>query len=153
MPRIIPKHEWDRTEAGLKQRVQALNLFLKDIYHHRDILRAGIVPEDLIFHVAYLGGDTPTLGLNFSRPGAQVPVRDAGHDGRRHGVVRHRGAIPVGGVLPRRPALARRAHAVRQQGERVPEGAVGHRRRRGQRGDEPLEPGRRRRGELGRVVE
>jgi uncharacterized circularly permuted ATP-grasp superfamily protein len=29
--------------------VQALNLFLKDIYHHRDILRAGIVPEDLIF--------------------------------------------------------------------------------------------------------
>ncbi len=31
-----------------------------------------VLPEDLIFHVAYLGGDTPTLGLNFSRPGAQV---------------------------------------------------------------------------------
>ncbi len=30
------------------------------------------VPEELIFNVSYLGGDTPTLGLNFSRPGAQV---------------------------------------------------------------------------------
>jgi glutamate decarboxylase len=33
---------------------------------------AANVPEDLIFHVNYLGGDTPTLALNFSRPGAQV---------------------------------------------------------------------------------
>lgn len=31
-----------------------------------------LVPEDLIFHVSYLGGDMPTLALNFSRPGAQV---------------------------------------------------------------------------------
>ncbi len=30
------------------------------------------VPEELIFHVSYLGGDMPTLALNFSRPGAQV---------------------------------------------------------------------------------
>ena len=30
------------------------------------------LPEDLIFHVSYLGGDMPTLALNFSRPGAQV---------------------------------------------------------------------------------
>ncbi|CAN5600607.1 glutamate decarboxylase [soil metagenome] len=29
-------------------------------------------PEDLIFHVSYLGGDMPTFGLNFSRPGAQI---------------------------------------------------------------------------------
>ena len=33
VPRIIPKHEWERTEAGLKQRVQALNLFIDDLYH------------------------------------------------------------------------------------------------------------------------
>lgn len=32
----------------------------------------GCVPESLIFHVTYLGGDMPTLALNFSRPGAQV---------------------------------------------------------------------------------
>ena len=31
-----------------------------------------LLPEDLVFHVAYLGGDMPTFGLNFSRPGAQV---------------------------------------------------------------------------------
>lgn len=30
------------------------------------------VPKDLIFHVSYLGGDMPTLAINFSRPGAQV---------------------------------------------------------------------------------
>lgn len=34
--------------------------------------RPEYVPEDLIFHVSYLGGDMPTLALNFSRPGAQV---------------------------------------------------------------------------------
>ncbi len=34
--------------------------------------KAEYVPEDLIFHVSYLGGDMPTLALNFSRPGAQV---------------------------------------------------------------------------------
>ncbi|MDP3972412.1 MAG: pyridoxal-dependent decarboxylase, partial [Candidatus Nanopelagicales bacterium] len=34
--------------------------------------KAEYVPESLIFHVSYLGGDMPTLGINFSRPGAQV---------------------------------------------------------------------------------
>lgn len=33
---------------------------------------ASCVPEEMVFHVAYLGGDMPTLGLNFTRPGAQV---------------------------------------------------------------------------------
>ncbi|GAB3152296.1 glutamate decarboxylase [Microbacterium neimengense] len=32
----------------------------------------GVLPESLVFHVSYLGGDMPTLALNFSRPGAQV---------------------------------------------------------------------------------
>ena len=36
-------------EKGLKQRVRALNMFLRDIYHGRDILRANIIPDDLIF--------------------------------------------------------------------------------------------------------
>ncbi|MDR6199398.1 glutamate decarboxylase [Microbacterium sp. SORGH_AS428] len=31
-----------------------------------------VLPESLVFHVSYLGGDMPTLALNFSRPGAQV---------------------------------------------------------------------------------
>jgi len=49
IPRIMSAREWAVLEKGLKQRVKALNMFLRDIYHGRDILRAGLVPEDLIF--------------------------------------------------------------------------------------------------------
>ncbi len=49
VPRIINASEWALLERGLKQRVKALNLFLRDIYHGRDILRANIIPDDLIF--------------------------------------------------------------------------------------------------------
>ncbi len=49
VPRIISAKEWTLLERGLKQRVKALNLFLRDIYHGRDILRANIIPDDLIF--------------------------------------------------------------------------------------------------------
>jgi uncharacterized circularly permuted ATP-grasp superfamily protein len=49
VPRIISAREWTLLEKGLKQRVKALNLFLRDIYHGRDILRANIIPDDLIF--------------------------------------------------------------------------------------------------------
>lgn len=48
VPRIIPNSEWQLLEAGLKQRIHALNLFLQDIYNERKILKDGIVPEDLI---------------------------------------------------------------------------------------------------------
>jgi uncharacterized circularly permuted ATP-grasp superfamily protein len=44
IPRIIPAAEWQRIEAGLIQRVTALNLFLHDIYHEQKILKDGIVP-------------------------------------------------------------------------------------------------------------
>src|SRR5215470_15356131 len=49
IPRILSGKEWGILEKGLRQRVLALNMFLKDIYHGRDILRANIIPEDLIF--------------------------------------------------------------------------------------------------------
>lgn len=49
VPRILSGQEWKQLERGLKQRVQALNMFLRDIYHGRDILRAKLIPEDLIF--------------------------------------------------------------------------------------------------------
>lgn len=48
VPRIISASDWDHMERGLTQRVTALNRFLKDVYHDQEILRAGIVPEDLI---------------------------------------------------------------------------------------------------------
>jgi uncharacterized circularly permuted ATP-grasp superfamily protein len=49
LPRILAATEWDFLRRGLEQRVRALNAYIKDVYHRRDILRAGIVPEDLVF--------------------------------------------------------------------------------------------------------
>ena len=49
IPRIIPTAEWAILEAGLKQRVRALNLFLKDIYHQQRILKDGALPAQLIY--------------------------------------------------------------------------------------------------------
>jgi uncharacterized circularly permuted ATP-grasp superfamily protein len=48
VPRIIPKREWDRTEAGLKQRVQALNLFIDDLYHDQKIIKDGVFPAEVL---------------------------------------------------------------------------------------------------------
>src|SRR3569833_184957 len=49
IPRILAAKEWTLLEKGLKQRVRALNMFLRGVYHGRDILRAEIVPDELIF--------------------------------------------------------------------------------------------------------
>ncbi|MCF6404410.1 circularly permuted type 2 ATP-grasp protein [Chitinophaga filiformis] len=48
IPRIITGREWDHIEAGIKQRLKALNLFLKDIYNEQQILKDKIVPASLI---------------------------------------------------------------------------------------------------------
>ncbi len=49
IPRIIEHEEFLFLERGLKQRVMALNLFIKDIYSKKQIVKDGIVPEDFIF--------------------------------------------------------------------------------------------------------
>jgi len=49
IPRVIPAGEWQQLEAGLRQRVRALNMFLHDVYHAQDIIRAGKVPADQVF--------------------------------------------------------------------------------------------------------
>ncbi len=48
VPRIVPAAEWAKLEAGLVQRVTALNQFLKDVYTDRACLKEGIVPWDLV---------------------------------------------------------------------------------------------------------
>ena len=48
IPRIIPAHEWKSMEAGLVQRVTALNRFIHDIYHDQEILKAGVIPREQI---------------------------------------------------------------------------------------------------------
>ncbi|MEZ5651161.1 MAG: circularly permuted type 2 ATP-grasp protein [Burkholderiaceae bacterium] len=48
IPRVISNREWQKIEAGCRQRVQVLNLFIHDIYHEQRILRDGIVPRELV---------------------------------------------------------------------------------------------------------
>ncbi len=48
IPRIIANREWTKLSKGIEQRVRAINAFLHDIYHRQEILRAGIIPVDLI---------------------------------------------------------------------------------------------------------
>jgi uncharacterized circularly permuted ATP-grasp superfamily protein len=49
VPRIIPAADWRLLEAGLRQRVRALNRYIHDVYHGQDIVRAGRIPADEIF--------------------------------------------------------------------------------------------------------
>ena len=49
VPRTISKKDWDYLEQGLKQRVKALNAFLWDIYHEKNIIRDGVVPEEFVY--------------------------------------------------------------------------------------------------------
>lgn len=48
IPRVIPIREWRVIESGLKQRLQALNLFIDDLYHDQKIIRDKVIPKTLI---------------------------------------------------------------------------------------------------------
>ena len=48
-PRVLPSADFTKIEAGLIQRVNAINLFLNDIYGHRMILRDGVIPEEFVY--------------------------------------------------------------------------------------------------------
>ncbi len=50
VPRIITAAEWKTLEAGLRQRVTALNMFLKDIYNDQKVLDTGLIPPEQIFN-------------------------------------------------------------------------------------------------------
>ena len=45
IPRVISKKQWDVTAAGLKQRLQALNMFIDDLYNEQKIIKDGVIPE------------------------------------------------------------------------------------------------------------
>ncbi len=49
LPRIFTALEWRRLDAGIRQRARALNAFIHDVYHRGEIIRAGIVPADLVY--------------------------------------------------------------------------------------------------------
>jgi len=80
VPRVITGAEWARLEAGIVQRVTALNLFLRDLYHDQKILADGVVPRALVeghphFAPAMVGVDVPLdtyvhiLGVDLVRDG------------------------------------------------------------------------------------
>ncbi|GAB5562057.1 MAG: circularly permuted type 2 ATP-grasp protein [Synoicihabitans sp.] len=64
IPRIISAGEWSQLEAGLTQRMVALDLFLKDIYSEQRIIKEGIIPRELVescshFRPELIGVDLP----------------------------------------------------------------------------------------------
>jgi uncharacterized circularly permuted ATP-grasp superfamily protein len=63
IPRVLTKPEWDRLARGLEQRVQALNMFLADIYGECEILKAGVIPSDLVYRNPYFRPEMAGLKL------------------------------------------------------------------------------------------
>ena len=63
IPRMLSGKEWQVLSKGAIQRVRALNMFLDDIYHGREIIKAGIVSEEILKHDQYrpemFGVDVP----------------------------------------------------------------------------------------------
>ena len=84
IPRIIPKREWQQMEAGLRQRVNALNRFVHDVYHGQEIVKAGVVPQEQVlgnaqFRPEMVGVDVP--GGVYSHIAGIDIVRAANPDG------------------------------------------------------------------------
>ena len=67
VPIIIPQRQWSHIEAGVKQRVEALNLFIQDVYGQQNILRDGLIPRQLVENNPYF---TPMM------TGLQVPIKN-----------------------------------------------------------------------------
>lgn len=91
IPRVIPGREWAHIEKGLVQRLTALNLFLKDIYHEQRILKEKVIPADIIlsskhFRKEFMGFNVPRdvyihvcgTDLIRDRDGSYVVLEDNG---------------------------------------------------------------------------
>jgi uncharacterized circularly permuted ATP-grasp superfamily protein len=67
IPRVFAASEWRRLSMGIEQRVRALNAFIHDLYHRQEILRAGIIPQDVIINnaafVPEMIGVNPARGI------------------------------------------------------------------------------------------
>jgi len=83
VPRVFGASEWRKLSRGVKQRARALNAFLYDVYHRGEILKAGIVPEALVYRneaflPAMVGFDPP--GKVYSHIVGVDIVRTDAHD-------------------------------------------------------------------------
>lgn len=79
IPRIIPSEEWNVMEAGIIQRIKALNLFVQDIYHDQTIVKDGIVPRRMILSNRYFRPEMAGLRV----PG-EAYIHTSGIDLIRH---------------------------------------------------------------------
>ena len=73
LPRIITAAEWEKIERGLTQRITALNLFLKDVYHEGKIIEDGVVPGSIVYTCKHYRREMR---------GIKVPARRVYHGGR-----------------------------------------------------------------------
>ncbi len=81
VPRIITGKEWKHLEEGIRQRVHSINAFLHDVYHRQEIIRAGVIPNDLIhFNDAFV---PEMMGVN---PPGNIYTHVVGIDIVRTGV-------------------------------------------------------------------
>ena len=80
IPRVLASSEWERTEAGLKQRIRALNLFISDVYGEQRIFKDKVVPAELLANSINFRreciGVKPPLGIWAHVCGSDL-VRDA----------------------------------------------------------------------------
>lgn len=80
IPRILAHKEWETLNAGICQRVKALNRFIEDVYTTKDILRAGIVPEKRILknseYTSEVEGFTPPNGVHVHISGIDIVRTD-----------------------------------------------------------------------------
>lgn len=67
IPRTIESNEFDEMEAGLKQRVNALNAYLRDVYSDKKVIKDSIIPEEYVYTSAgyfpQVNGVTPPGGV------------------------------------------------------------------------------------------
>ena len=67
IPRIITKKQWEKTAAGLEQRLQALNMFIDDLYHDQKIIKDGVIPEFVLLqsknYLKECEGISPAYGV------------------------------------------------------------------------------------------
>jgi uncharacterized circularly permuted ATP-grasp superfamily protein len=80
IPRVIAASEWRRVEAGLTQRLRAINMFIDDLYHEQRIVADGVFPADLLEHSTNFRpecvGASPVHGVWAHISGSDL-VRDA----------------------------------------------------------------------------
>ena len=100
IPRVIPSAEWQALQAGLRQRVKALNAFLNDIYHDQEILRAGHIPREHVlenaqFRPEMMGIDVPA-GIYAHIAGVDLVRAGVDDDGGGYFVLEDNLRVPSG---------------------------------------------------------